>query len=183
MYDYRQILKNRKDKVIEKDWYIWYTQPRIEKKLEKRLSAEGIEVFLPLTQQLRQWSDRKKWVEVPLFNGYIFTKASPRRFQEIRQTDGIVTFIRFEGKPAIMGEEEIQRIRQLTQNAADIEVAHQVFEEGEPVQILAGPLMGIEGLVHEQQGTKKVAINIEKLGKSVLVHVPVNNLAKKNTIG
>ncbi len=182
MYNYSQTLKEREGKVIQKNWYVWYTQPRVEKKLQKRLEAEDIEVFLPLIKQLRQWSDRKKWVEMPLFNGYIFTRISPRRFQEVRQTDGIVTFIRFEGKPAIMTEEEIQQIRQLIVDPENLEIVHHEFYEGERVQVIAGPLMGIEGLVVEQKGIKKVAVNIEKLGKSILVHVPTNNLRKLKEI-
>ncbi len=178
MYDYSRVLRESDDKVIQKHWYIWYTQPRVEKKVKKRLEAEDIEVFLPLTKQLRQWSDRKKWVEVPLFRGYIFTKVSPRRFQEVYYTTGIVTYIRFEGEPAIMSEDEIHLIQQLITDPEDLEVVHHEFYEGERVQVITGPLMGVEGFVYQQQGAKKVAVNIHKLGKSVLVQVPLNNLRK-----
>jgi transcription antitermination factor NusG len=74
-------LQQRDERTIPQQWYIWYTQPRAEKQLQKRLAGEGIEVFLPLRKELHQWSDRKKWVEVPLFRGYLFTKISMRKFE------------------------------------------------------------------------------------------------------
>ena len=179
MDEIKGILSKKEDRVIPKQWYIWYTQPRVEKKLEQRLKGEGIQTYLPLKKELRQWSDRKKWVEVPLFNGYIFTKISRRKFEEVRRTDGIVTFVKFNGQAATLREDEIERIQKLITDPANLEVVHHHFEEGERVQIVAGPLMGIEGLVVQHKGAKKVAINIEKLGKSILVNVPINNLSKE----
>ena len=179
MREIKGILNQKEDRVIPKKWYIWYTQPRVEKKLEKRLEAEGIEVYLPLKKELRQWSDRKKWVEVPLFNGYIFTRISRRKFEEVRRTDGIVSYVRFNGEAATLSDGEIERIRQLITDPANLEVVHHHFDEGEKVNIIAGPLMGIEGLVVQHKGAKKVAVNIEKLGKSILVNVPINCLRKE----
>lgn len=172
----------KQNKVIRKHWFVWYTKPRVEKKLHERLKKEGIDSFLPLKKDLHQWSDRKKWVDVPLFRSYIFTKITRRRFELVRTTEGIVTFLRFNGEPAVMRDEEITRIQQLITDPADLEVVHHQFFEGERVQIIAGPMMGIEGLVVEHKGNRKIAVNIEKLGKSVLVNVPKNNLTKVNSV-
>lgn len=171
-------LQERADRRIPQQWYIWYTQPRAEKQLQKRLAGEGIEVFLPLRKELHQWSDRKKWVEVPLFRGYLFTKISRRKFEEVRSTNGIVTYVRFDGQAATLSEQEIHRIQQLITDPEDLEVLHTTFEQGERVQVISGPLMGIEGLVVQHKGAKKVAVNIEKLGQSILVDVPIQNLRK-----
>lgn len=171
-------LRTKKNRVIPQQWFIWYTQPRVEKQLQKRLAGEGIEVFLPLRKELHEWSDRKKWVEVPLFRGYLFTKISLRKFEEVRRTNGIVTYVRFNGQPATLSETEIQRVQQLVTEPEDLEVLHTIFREGERVQVIAGPLMGIEGLVVEHKGAKKVAVNVEKLGHSILVEVPIQNLRK-----
>ncbi len=176
-------LREQKGRTIPQCWYIWYTQPRIEKQLEKRLAGEGIDVFLPLHKELRQWSDRKKWVEVPLFRGYLFTKISQRKFEEIRRTNGIVTYVRFNGQAATLSENEIYRIKQLITDPEDLEVLHTTFREGERVQVISGPLMGVEGLVVEHKGAKKVAVNIEKLGQSILVDVPIQNLRKCDGLG
>lgn len=181
MTDYKASLL-KQNKIIPKHWYVWYTKPRVEKKLHDRLKAEGVHVFLPLKKDLHQWSDRKKWVEVPLFRGYIFTKITKRRFELVRTTEGVVTNLRFDGEPAIMKDEEITRIKQLITDPADLEVVHHQFYEGEHVQIIAGPMMGIEGLVVEHKGNRKIAVNIEKLGKSVLVNVPKNNLKKVQSV-
>ena len=64
-------------------WKVIYVASRQEKKVFDRLKKEGIAVFLPLTKKLRQWSDRKKWVEFPLFNGYLFVKPTSIQRDEI----------------------------------------------------------------------------------------------------
>jgi hypothetical protein len=83
-----------------RNWYALYAKPRAEKKLRDRLEEKGVITYLPLQKQLRQWSDRKKWVEEPIFRGYIFVKASEKDFQSILSTPGTVNFVRFGGKPA-----------------------------------------------------------------------------------
>src|SRR5213075_948721 len=94
-----RVSRNRK---LGKVWYIWYTKPRAEKAVLERLLKKGVEVYLPLQKELRQWSDRKKWVEAPLFPGYIFTCIDMAAFGNVQFTEGVLSHVRFESGPAIL---------------------------------------------------------------------------------
>lgn len=160
--------------VMQKRWYIWYTKPRAEKKLLDRLLAKGIETFLPLRKELRQWSDRKKWVEVPLFNGYIFTHIDESEVDIVRFTEGILNFVRFEGKPAFLRQEQVDKIKFLITNVSDLEIEEEKYSflPGDRVEVQFGPLSGFHGEVVSYRGNKRVAIRIEQLGKVILVELP-----------
>ena len=84
--------------IVEKHWFVFYTKSRHEKKVRDLLGKGGFEVFLPMHKVLRQWSDRKKRVEVPLFNSYIFVHEEQHRIPEVLKTPGVSTIIRVAGK-------------------------------------------------------------------------------------
>ncbi len=93
-------------------WYLLYTNPRAEKKTETELRFLGFEVYLPLHKTLHQWSNRKKMVEVPLFNSYLFVYTElERHYYPILNVPGVVKFVNFEKKPAIVDPREIELIR------------------------------------------------------------------------
>ena len=155
-----------------KQWYIWYTRPRAEKKVRDRLEAIGEEVFLPVYKQLKQWSDRKKWVESPLFNGYIFVNGIVSGFDKIAYTEGILNYVRFNGKPAILRPDEVEEIKQLLTDPLGVEVDDIRFSAGERIEVIAGPLQGLQGEIINHKGKKRLAVRLEQLGKVVLVEVP-----------
>ncbi|MCB0292804.1 MAG: antitermination protein NusG, partial [Calditrichaeota bacterium] len=79
-------------------WYALYTRPRHEKKVFDQLQEKRIEAFLPLTKELRQWKDRRRWVETPLFTGYVFINIDLRFRLEALQTYGVVRLVSFGGE-------------------------------------------------------------------------------------
>ena len=79
----------------ELKWFVLYTTSRSEKKVAKRLDEMGIEVYLPIIEELRQWSDRKKKVQKALFNGYVFVKTNRAKLWESLQVPGAVKFVNF----------------------------------------------------------------------------------------
>lgn len=153
-------------------WYIWYTHPRAEKKIKERLQAKGVEVFLPLNRELRQWSDRKKWVEEPLFKGYIFTKILPKQLDSVAQTEGLLTWLRFDGKPAYLKDEQVEEIQKLLSCNKPLEISSETLQSGEPVYIMHGPLAGLAAEVINFRGSKKLLVRIEQLGRHLLVELP-----------
>ena len=161
-----------KNSATIKQWYIWYTKPRAEKKVKERLEAKGEEVFLPVYKELRQWSDRKKWIESPLFSGYIFVRSLSSKFDSIAFTEGVLNFVRYNGKPAMLRLEEVEEIKLLLSDYQSIEVDDAMFHHGEQVKIIAGPLQGLEGEIINHKGKKRLAVRIEQLGKAILVEVP-----------
>src|SRR3569832_1099930 len=92
-------------------WYAIYTRPRWEKKVNNLLSQKGIEVYCPLNKIRRKWSDRIKTIEEPLFKSYVFVKVNDEDRTSVRMTNGVVNFVYWNGKPAIIREKEIQTIK------------------------------------------------------------------------
>ncbi len=96
----------------EKKWYAVYTKSRCEKKVANQLSQKGIEYYCPLNRVQKQWSDRKKIIFEPLFNSYVFVKISSEEQLAVRQTSGILNFVYWLSKPAVIRNDEIEIIKQ-----------------------------------------------------------------------
>ncbi len=96
---------------MKKKWYAIYTKSRNEKKLATNLKARGIEVYLPLLKTLKQWSDRKKWVEIPLFRSYLFVHILDKEYLDVLQTDGVVRFITFRKERIPIPESQILAVK------------------------------------------------------------------------
>jgi transcription antitermination factor NusG len=169
------------DASLNKKWYAVYTRPRNEKKAYSELDAIGIETFLPLIKNLKQWSDRKKWVEEPLFRSYLFVHITRQDYYKVLNTYGIVRYITFEGKAVVVPPRQILAIRQYV-NAEDIiGEGDFVFEPGDQVEIYLGPLKGLTGQLIKVQGRQKVKIEIESIGHSITLTIPQSYLRKKET--
>lgn len=154
-----------------KNWYILYTSSRAEKKVEKRLEDKGEEVFLPIVTKIRQWSDRKKKVQVPLFNGYLFVKCAPDKRYECLQVPGAVKFVHFGGEPAVIREEEIERLRRFVSTGLQMEVTEEEILPGDQVKIAGGALAGYEGECVSQKNQQFLVLRIPSIGQSALVSV------------
>lgn len=154
-------------------WYPVYTHPQAEKKVWALLQKKGIETYLPLKRQLKQWSDRKKWVEEPLIKSYIFVKITVRQQTEVLMTKGVSRFLYFCGKVASMPEQQIIQLRLLMATAAELEIIDYDLKPGENVYIKAGPLQGLQGELIEHHSQKRLIIRIDHIGQSLMVQIPM----------
>jgi len=152
------------------EWRVLYTKPRNEKKVFDRLLKQGIEVYCPCQKTLKQWSDRKKWVEEPLFKSYIFVKSPSGALEEraILETPGVVRFLYWLGEPACVKQKEIEAIQKFLGEHESVEVIS--FEPGSKLKIKDGALKGMEGVV-DYQTEKKVVLRVEKLGMSLVARL------------
>jgi len=156
----------------QKRWYAVYTKSRAEKKALTELQFKQVEAFLPLQRKLRQWSDRKKWVEMPLISGYLFVRINRKEYDAVLQSNFIVSYVRFEGKAATIPDKQIEYLKMmLKQDDLDIEISHETFEPGQVVDVVAGPLIGLRGKLVRFKGKEKVAIELEELGYSALIEI------------
>ncbi|MDD2964044.1 MAG: UpxY family transcription antiterminator [Bacteroidales bacterium] len=145
---------------MENFWHVIYTAPRAEKRVHAQLIEMGVETYLPLHQVIRQWADRKKQVELPLFTSYVFVNNSEREYYDILQTNGVVRFVYHCGRPAIIKAEEIMRIRQFLEKTR----GYRTWLEPEmEVEIVKGPLCGSVGRI-ERVGRHKLRLRISALG-------------------
>jgi transcription antitermination factor NusG len=147
----------------EKKWYVVYTRPRWEKKVASLLLARGVEHYCPLNKVLRQWSDRKKIVLEPLFKGYIFVKLEEGFKWDIKAVDGIINFVYWLGKPALVKEEEIVTIKKFLQEFTGVEVMEKTLGINTKVLVKQGLLMNYKGIIVEIRGSK-ATVNIDSMG-------------------
>ncbi len=156
-----------------KNWLVAYTKPRHEKKSAEVLKSSGVDVFLPLQKQLKVWSDRKKWVESPLFPGYLFVNISDDDYFKVLNSYGIVKYIFFNQKPAVVKDDVIDSIQKLMSDEINscVEIKDIELIIGEEFCINKGPLKGLKGKLLNFKGKNKIAIEIECMKKAVLVEV------------
>jgi len=160
-----------------KQWYVIYTHSRAEKKVEAELIAKNIECFLPRQKKLRQWKDRKKWVEIPLISGYCFVYISRKEYDMVLQSPNVVCYVTFEGKAAVIPCKQIDRLRQLLKESdLDITVSHENFEQGKQVEIIEGPLIGMQGELIDIRGKNKFILRINEMKISFTIEVSSEKL-------
>ncbi len=154
---------------MDLNWYALSVKSRHEFIARDELEKKGIETFLPSVMKSRQWRDRKKQVEFPLFPGYLFVSVAPRAqdFMQVVKTRGTVNLISLEpGHPTPVVPEEIQALRKVLESGRAFDVYPQ-FQEGARVRIRRGPLLGAEGVLANKEEQRLFFVNIEILGRSV----------------
>src|SRR6218665_915327 len=151
-----------------------YVNSRSEKKVAEALMARKIEAYVPLVKTMRQWSDRKKSVELPLLNGYVFVNIQPSQNEAVVQTKGVVSFVKSEGKIAVIRDHEIDRLKQLVELGYQLEAGgiRREYREGDKVKISSGVLKGIEGYVVDGSEHKQIEVLLESIGQCILVKLP-----------
>lgn len=158
----------------EPHWYACYTRARHEKQVGVLLQQRGFESYLPLVPRTRQWKDRKKLVEFPLFPSYVFGRFTLKELHGVLSTPGISTIVRTNGYPTPIPERDIENVRRFATAISEtgIEPEQRPFlVEGQWVKVLDGPFEGIEGIVIEQRGRKRVLVGVEAIGQGLEIDI------------
>lgn len=162
----------------DKYWYAVYTKPRWEKKVHGLLSDQGIESYCPLNRVKKKWSDRMKWVDEPLFKSYVFVRILPEEQTRVRMVPGVINYIYWLGKPAVVKDKEIEDIRRFLNEYTDVKVESVEAVELKPedkVIIRTGLLMDREATVQRIMH-KTVEVVIESLGYKLVAQVDKDKL-------
>jgi transcription antitermination factor NusG len=134
--------------IIEiKKWHVIYTKPRCEKKVHTLMLSKDIESYCPINKVKKQWSDRKKTVELPLFTSYVFVCISEAEKIKVKSTPGVVNFVYWLGKPAIVRHSEIEKIRTFTETHENIAIEAADFKIGNKLIIENLVLGKVEGII------------------------------------
>ncbi|MCK9421335.1 MAG: UpxY family transcription antiterminator [Bacteroidales bacterium] len=152
-------------------WFAVYTKSRQEKKLEQRLKEIGIEAYVPIHKVVRQWSDRKKMVEVPLIRSYCFVKIVYKQYFDVLNTPGAVRYVWFSGKPAAIPDRQIDILRVITGADVAVDCIPVHFKPGTSVRITAGPMAGIQGELIRLAGKNRVIIRIDHLDQVLIINI------------
>ena len=150
-------------------WYALYTRSRAEKKVYEKLKEIGIDVYLPLRKELRHWSDRKKWIEKPVINSYIFVNIPRKDYLRVFEARGVVAYVSANKKAVIIPDCEMRAMQQAVKSNLSFNVEASSIRKGQLVTIASGPLKGITGEIFETQGSKKLYLRISHIGYSLVV--------------
>lgn len=162
---------------VSKLWYVVYTRSRAEKKVHAELTANHIESFLPLQKQLRQWNDRKRWVEVPLLTGYCFVHIFKKDYLRVLQTRNVLSYVLFDKKAAVVSDCEIESLKQmLRQSDFEVTVSFDSYHAGEKVEIIKSPLMGLQGELIRANGKQRFILRLNSIHTVFLADVPAEFL-------
>lgn len=155
-------------------WRVFYTRARAEKKCEEHLEDRRIDVLVPKKTEIRQWSDRKKEVTVPLFRNYLFARVDEKDRLRVLRTNGIVRCVHFDGAPARLREETVEQLQRAQQAPARLSVADLRPPVGETVTVNKGPLQGLTGEVREHRGQMHILVRVKAIRQAMKVEVPAD---------
>jgi transcription antitermination factor NusG len=157
-------------------WYVAYTLPNTEKSIFRSLNRMQIISFLPLQSVARKWKDRKKTIVSPLFPNYIFVYSTHNERYEALGIKGMIKYVAFNGKPAIIKDDQIEAIKKML--AGDIAVhTNTLANPGDRVRITDGPFSGIEGTIEKVNGRSRLCVRIECLGRTVSVNLSTDTVS------
>ncbi|WP_127127354.1 transcription termination/antitermination protein NusG [Pseudoflavitalea rhizosphaerae] len=158
-------------------WYALYTRPCQERKVAQQLLLRNIQHYCPLKMVQRQWSDRKKIIHEPLFTSYVFVRLAASKMSWVRDLDGVVDFVQFCRRPAIIRDEEIEAVRQFLKEFRQVRAERIDFRVHDKVQVVEGIFMNMTGDVVEVLH-KTVKVAIPSLGYQLVAEMEKSNLRK-----
>jgi transcription antitermination factor NusG len=159
-----------KNLVEQSGWHAIYTRYQHEKSVAENLARSGVEVFLPTYDVIRQWTDRKKRLTLPLFPCYVFLRGCFEQRWKIVATPGVHSFVMFAGRPAPIPNSEIDAIRKAVDSNLRVE-PHPFLRCGDWVRVKSGPLADIEGILVRKKGRYRLVLSLQLVGKSMAVEV------------
>jgi transcription antitermination factor NusG len=157
-------------------WYAIYTKSRWEKKVHALLTEKKIESYCPLNKVRKKWSDRMKTVEEPLFKSYVFARVNEEEQTKVRLTPGVMNFVYWQGKPAVIPAREIETIRKFLNEYDNVTAESIELKEDERVTIRQGLFMDHEAKIIKIEGNR-VKVIIESIGYSLIASIDKKNLS------
>ncbi len=156
----------------ESRWFALHTRNKSEKFVKRMLEKKNIHAYLPLQTVMRQYGRVKRLVEKPLINCYVFVHILKEHYVAVMETENVVGFARVGPNLMAVKDEEIEIIRRVTlEDGIEVTATLDTFEEGDPIEISAGSLIGMKGRIIRQEGKRKFQVELESLGMSLLITV------------
>jgi transcription antitermination factor NusG len=160
---------------IKPNWYVLFTVPNLEKKIHQELGRKKIKAYLPMQRVIRQWSDRRKELHIPLFPNYVFINTTEQERFGLYDIKGVLKFITYNGKPAVVSDEEITNIMRFENTVFDVE-PHLI--QGDNVIIVDGPFAGLQGKLFSKRGKQRFGVTLKSINQTLSLEVPASSLRK-----
>ncbi len=154
-------------------WFVLYVQSRKEKKVAEMLQEMRIEVYCPIVKEIRQWSDRKKTVENPLFKSYVFVRLHDKDRQVVFGVPGVVRYLFWLGRPAIVRDEEIYTIKKWLEEDEVEEITLSKLIPGDELHIKNGILKNQKAVIQE---VGKTRIRLVLSGLGIVVNAKIKDV-------
>ncbi|MEA3448304.1 MAG: UpxY family transcription antiterminator [Bacteroidota bacterium] len=158
-----------------------YTRHRCEKKLYASLINQGIESFLPLYSTIRQWSDRKKKVELPLLPGIVFIKTNLKELKNIYNIPLVSGILKEYGEPGIVHDEEIRNLKIIAREWSGNNIRSckaDQYNTGDYVRIKRGDFKGLTGWLTEIKGRYRLVMELSAINTSFVINLPASQVEK-----
>lgn len=159
------------------EWYAVYTRHQHERTVAESLSGRGLEVFLPVYEALRQWTDRQKRLSLPLFPCYVFFRGDAQRRARVLSTPGVHSIVGFGGRPAPIEKTQVDAVRLAVENHFRVE-PHPFLRNGDRVRVKSGSLAGVEGILIRKRSFARLIISADLLQKSVSIEVDAGTIER-----
>ncbi len=165
------------DRLVHSAWYALYTRSRHEKKLLSELTDRSIDVFLPMREVLSRWKDRKKRIWLPLFPGYIFVRQvdTPENRFRVLNLPGAVRFVGHEGHAERIPDDQIDAVRRFLETKIAID-PYPYIRVGQRVEIIAGPLKGIQGILVQKKGRFRFVLRVDLIRQAVSIEIDASDV-------
>jgi transcription antitermination factor NusG len=165
------------DRLVHFAWYALYTRSRHEKKLLTELTDRSIDVFLPMREVLSRWKDRKKRIWLPLFPGYIFVRQvdTPENRFRVLNLPGAVRFVGHEGHAERIPDDQIEAVRRFLETKIAID-PYPYIRVGQRVEIIAGPLKGIQGILVQKKGRFRFVLRVDLIRQAVSIEIDASDI-------
>lgn len=156
----------------EEQWFAVHVHARHEKVVEHELRLSGITTFLPLVKEVRNWSDRRKVVELPLFSCYLFVKLVPRNDQRVRvlRVNGVLKFVGPGGAGVPIPADQIHAVRSLLEEELPL-CSHPFLKIGQRVRVRGGALDGVEGILQSRDRDCTLVVSVDAIQRSLSVRI------------
>lgn len=159
----------------ERHWHALYVRSRSEKKVLSQLEEMGIEAYLPLVTKVKQWSDRRKKIEEPLFKSYVFVHSNAKEYLPILNVYGVMRFVTFEHEAVVVPDNQIVAIKRFVddyEHGEEYKMRNdEELKEGQMVRIINGPMKGLQGRLKTIYNKRHLIVYIEVVGQYIPVHL------------
>ena len=158
------------DSRADGQWFAIHTFSKHECKVAAELSAAGVTVFLPTTEEVRQWSDRRKVLQIPLFACYVFVKValSDAVYLRVLRVPGVLRWLTLHGIPCEIPPEEVEAVRRVIMSGI-ASSPYPFLKTGDRVRVHGGCLEGLEGILVSDPKGKKLVVTVEQLQRSICI--------------
>jgi transcription antitermination factor NusG len=153
------------------EWWVVHTRSRNEKALAHDLIRREIQYFLPMSWHVRRRSRRTIRSLLPLFSGYLFFCGQENERTELLRTDRVANLIKVKDQEKLLNE--LLQIEQALRAGAPL-VPHKYVRAGQKCRVIAGPLLGLEGVVATARGGTRLVLQVDMLGQAASVEIDID---------